>query len=215
MKNKIFTFIHGETVHIAPKQKVIKEQDYSVTVEAIEVLKKVKEDAEKYKIEVATECEKLKEQAQHEGFEEGFKKWVEHIAKLEAEIQKVREDVSKTVVPVALKAAKKIVAHELEASPDTVVDIVANCLKAVAQHKRVIIYVSKKDYEIVEKNKNRIKDLFENLESLSIRARNDVEPGGCVIETEGGIINAQLENQWMVLERAFESMKKQQEKTSK
>ena len=32
-----------------------------------------------------------------------------------------------------------------------------------------------------------------------------MEPGGCLIETEAGIINAQLENQWRSLEAAFKA----------
>lgn len=81
-------------------------------------------------------------------------------------------------------------------------------MKSVAQHKKVTIYVNKADLENMEAHRNQIKELFENLESLSIRPRDDVTTGGCVIETEAGIINAQLENQWVVLERAFTSLMK-------
>ena len=50
-----------------------------------------------------------------------------------------------------------------------------------------------------------MKSLIEHLESLSIMARPDIQQGGCVIETEAGIINAKLENQLMALEAAFRS----------
>jgi type III secretion protein L len=57
----------------------------------------------------------------------------------------------------------------------------------------------------LEKSKSKIKKMFEHLESLSLQERDDIEPGGCMIETEAGIINAQLENQWRALEAAFET----------
>jgi type III secretion protein L len=57
----------------------------------------------------------------------------------------------------------------------------------------------------LEQEKQEIKKIFEHLQSLSIQERDDVEPGGCIIETEAGIINAQLENQWRALESAFAS----------
>jgi type III secretion protein L len=60
----------------------------------------------------------------------------------------------------------------------------------------------------LEAAKSQIKKVFEHLESLSIQERSDIEPGGCMIETEAGIINAQLENQWRSLEIAFESFMK-------
>jgi type III secretion protein L len=81
-------------------------------------------------------------------------------------------------------------------------------LKPVTQHRKVIIYVNKVDLEELEASKPKIKNLFEHLENLSIQERSDIEPGGCIIETEAGIINAQLENQWRSLEIAFESFMK-------
>src|SRR5690606_15262613 len=113
------------------------------------------------------------------------------------------KDMQAVVVPIALKAAKKIVGKEIEASEKTVVDIIANSLKAVSQHKKIRIYVNPKEFDIIEENREKIKKIFENLEALSILPQDDVSPGGCIIETEGGIINAQLENQWMILENAF------------
>ena len=62
--------------------------------------------------------------------------------------------------------------------------------------------------DILEKHKPRLRDMFEHLESLSIRPRDDIEPGGCVIETEIGIINVEMEHRWRVLEKAFEALLK-------
>lgn len=214
MKKKFFSLIHGEEVHVAPETRVISGTEYSQALEAYQILEAVKKDAFKYRQEVAEEIEKLKEQAQKEGFEAGFKKWLEEIVKVEEEIIKVRKETEKAALPVALKAAKKIVGRELELSENAIVDIVSNSLKAVVTHKRITIYVNKKELEALEKNRNKIKDLFENLEILTLRERPDVEPGGCIIETEGGIINAQLENQWRILENAFDRMMQVKEKAA-
>lgn len=200
--------MHGGTITAAPQAKTIPAEEFSTLLSAQEVLDKVKEDAVLYRQDVVAEVEKIKEKAQQEGFEEGFKKWVEAIAEMEKEIARVHGEVEKMIVPIAIKAAKKIVNKELEQSEDTIVEIVAGNLKAVSQHKQVTIYVNKKDLQTIEAQKPRLKEIFEHLESLSIRERADVEPGGCIIETEGGIINAQLENRWRILENAFESLMK-------
>lgn len=213
MTKKFFSLIHGESVRVAPDTKILSGESISQLLDSKEILEHVKQDAEKFKIEVAKECEKLKVQAQQAGFEEGYKKWAEYLAQLEAEIVKVRQELEKMLVPVALKAAKKILGREIELSETAVVDIVANSLKAVSQHKKITIYVNKKDLDIMEKNRPRLKSLFESLEVLSIRERADIQQGGCVIETEGGIINAQLETQWNAIERAFISIKKPKEET--
>lgn len=212
MNKKFFSLIHGDSVHLAPKKKVIPQDAISELVEGHKIIEEVKKDAETYRLEVARECEKLKEQAQKEGFEAGFKEWVEHVAKLEEEILKVRQDLEKFLVPVTLKAAKKIVGREIELSEDTIVDIVSNSLKSVSQHKKITIYVNRKDLDPLEKHRPQLKQIFESLEVLSLRERADVAQGGCIIETEGGIINAQLENQWRVLENALEVILKKKTK---
>jgi len=209
VSKKFFSLIHGENVHIAPNTKVISGKEFSTLLDAQEVLREVKKDAEKYKVEIVSECETLKEQAQKEGFELGFTEWAEKIVELEMEIKQVRKDMERVIAPIAVKAAKKIVGREIEASESTILDIITNSLKAVAQHKKVTIYVNRKDLEIVEKKREQIKTVFENLEALSIRPKDDITEGGCIIETEGGIINAQLENQWLILEHAFQKLLRQ------
>lgn len=212
MSTKLFSLIYGTPNKLVSNKKIVPAEDVAVLLDAEELLQQVYEDAERYKLEVAQECEKIKEKAQQDGFEAGYQQWTDHIVKLEQEISKVRKDLEQVLLPVALKAAKKIVGREIELSENTIVDIVASSLKAVSQHKKITIYVNKKDLEPLEKNKGRLKDIFENLEVLSIRERSDVARGGCVIETEGGIINAQLENQWSALERAFAILMKTPQK---
>lgn len=207
-KKKLFTLIHGDQLHIAPQTKVIPADEFSTLLDAENVLKQVQKDAELYKKEVVQETEILKEKALWEGYEQGFQEWVGRISALEAEIGNVRKDIEKLIIPVALKAAKKIVSKELELSESAIVEIVAANLKAVSQHKQIVIYVNKKDLEAVEAQRPRLKQMFELLETLSIRERKDIEPGGCIIETEAGIINAQIENRWRILETAFAKMMK-------
>jgi type III secretion protein L len=211
VSKKFFSFIHGQTVTAAPGTKIIPKDAYSKILDAEAVIEEAKKDAEKFREEVAEECEKLKEQAKKEGFEKGFADWTNAIAALETEIIQVRKDMEKTVVPIALKAARKILGRELETS-SAIVDIVATSLKGVSQHKRITIWVNPKELDAIQAEKKKLQNVFENLEILSIRPRNDVAEGGCVIETEAGIINAQLENQWMVLENAFQKL---MEKASK
>jgi len=214
LSKKIFSLLHGDKIHVAPNTKMIPSETFSSLINAQEVLQRVKKDTKQYKMEAATEIEQLREEAKKEGFDEGFSEWIEKTAELEEEIHKVRKDIERVVIPLALKAAKKIVGRELEISELTIVDIITNSLRAVAQHKKVTIYVNKKDLDILEKQREQIKTLFENLEALSLRSREDIKTGGCIIETESGIINAQLENQWLVLENAFQKLLQKKKEAS-
>lgn len=117
--------------------------------------------------------------------------------------------MNKLILPLALKAAKKIVTKELETRPETIVDIVLHTLTPVLQSHKITIWVNKADKEILEKEKSRIREKLEQIESLSIHERDDISPGGCIIETEAGIINASIENQWRAIEAAFDKYLKQ------
>lgn len=206
MTEKFFSLIYGDAVRSAPGKKIIPADVVAKLLDAQGILEKIQEDVLRYKQEVATECEQLKEQAQKEGYEEGFKEWAEEIIKLQQQVEQVRAEYSRMLAPVTLKATQKIVGDAVASSPEVAYNIVSNALKPVLQHKRITIYVNKDDLASLEKNREKLKNLFENIEVLSIRESDDVTPGGCVIETEGGIINARLENQWAILERAFEKL---------
>lgn len=215
MSKKLFTLIHGDRIHAAPNKKIIPANEVATLQEATEVLDHIKKDAEQYRFQVAKEGEGVKEHAFKVGYEDGFKQWTEHLANFEKQLEALHKEMQQAIIPIALKAAKKIVGREIELSEDTIVDIVASNLKAVAQHKKITIYVNKKELDILEKNKPRLRELFENLESLSIRPRDDIAPDGCIIETEIGIINAQMEHRWRVLEKAFEALIKTSPETLK
>jgi type III secretion protein L len=201
-----FTLFDGKQIAIAPGTKKLPSEAFSMLLTCDELKKKTEEDTIAYKKQIVGECEQLKKKAFDEGFEAGYDQWTKMIGYLEKEIDNVHRELQKTVMPVALKAAKKIVGAELTLKQDAIIDIVMSTLKTVAQHKRIVIYVSKHDYEILEGAKSKLKSIFEQLESLSIRERDEIENGGCIIETEIGIINAQLQNRWRTLEAAFEAL---------
>jgi type III secretion protein L len=203
---KFFTLFDGKNVTVTPGVKKLSPEAFSTVMTCRELKEATVADTLAYKKQVVKEIEQQKKQASEEGFAAGYNEWLQMVGFLEKEISRVHTELEKTVMPVALKAAKKIVGAELQLKKDAIVDIVMSTLKTIAQHKRIIIYVSKSDYETLEGAKNKLKPMFEQLESLSIREKDDLEPGGCIIETEVGIINAQLQNRWKTLEAAFEHL---------
>lgn len=201
---KFFSLIYHGEIHPETEDKVIPAEDFSTLMEASQILKLAKEDIEQYKKNTAEECERLKEEAKQAGFDEGLKLFNEHLINFDKQLRLLRMDLQKQILPLALKAAKKIVGEQLDLNPETIVEIVIQTLAPVTQNTRFNIYVNKVDKEILEAHKPRIKNILEQVQSLTIQERSDVAPGGCIIETESGIINATIENQWRALESAFE-----------
>ena len=149
------------------------------------------------------ECEQLKVKANEDGFQEGLVKFNDHILFLDEQIKTLRHEMQKAMLPLVLKATKRIVGEQLELNPESVVNIVTESIKSVTQCKFVKLFVNKADLEILEQSKDGIKKYFESLESFTLEERPDVDIGSCIIETERGILNATLENQYRALERVF------------
>lgn len=202
---KFFSLISGKEVRVAPGKKKIPQEEFSLAQSAFELLKKVEEETEELKQKTVIEAEEEKKIGFEQGFQAGLESFNKHLHALDLELKELRTEIQKKMLPLTLSAARKIIGEELKLHPDRIVDIVLNSLKPVTQHKKIIIYVNKADLMALEQERPKIKTIFEHLQSLSIEERDDIEPGGCIIETEAGIINAQLENQWRALESAFES----------
>ncbi|MCH9630959.1 MAG: Yop proteins translocation protein L [Chlamydiia bacterium] len=204
----LFSLIYQGDVKKTSKSKVIRAEEFSKLLGIDELLEEAENDIEKLRLENEETCQKLQENAKATGHKEGLATFNSHIIYLDKKVKELQHELQKLVLPIALQAAKRIVGNQLETKPETVVDIVIQALKPVTQAHEVKILVSKEDKEILENEKDRIKNLFDQLRILSFEEREDISQGSCIIETEAGIINASLENQWRALEAAFDNFLK-------
>ncbi|NGX26436.1 MAG: Yop proteins translocation protein L [Chlamydiae bacterium] len=204
---KWFSLLYQGDLHPSSDEKVIAANDYSKLVKAIEVLETAREDAKKFLENTEKECEGLREKAKEKGFEEGLEKFNEQIFFLNEQLKTIRLNLQQMVLPIALKAVKRIVGKELETFPETIVDIVMQAIAPIAESHQVTIFVSKEDKKYLDAHRPKLKEILQQAEILTVQEKSDITPGGCIIKTEGGMINATLENQFKALERAFEKYK--------
>jgi type III secretion protein L len=207
--SRLFTLIESGKVHPASSKKVIKSEDFSTLLSASDLLEKARSDIDDAREKAESEARDLKKKGYDDGYQEGLTQLNEQILGLENEKKRLRHEMNQLILPLALKAAKKLVAGELKTHPETIVNIVLQAIAPVMQNHRITIYVNKADKEILEAEKPQLKEKLDQIESLVIRDRDDISPGGCMIETESGIINATIENQWRGIESAFDRYLKQ------
>ena len=199
----LFSLFNETQVKLSSGKKIIPKEEFADLMKAREVIEAAQVEATKYREAVTAECELLKEAAEEKGFEEGLSTLFSTIEEVNQHLAEVRHEMQNQILPLALKAARKIVADQLTLKPDIIVDIVMNTIKPVIHSFTIRILVNKADKPFLDAKKDQIKLLLERVEHLSIEERHDITPGGCIIETESGIINATLENQWRALEAAF------------
>lgn len=206
--SKYFSLIYSGEIRQGSEEKVIPSSDFCELLNAQGVLEQAKKDVEEYLENNKQECANILKQAEEAGFNKGLAEFNKQILHYEQKIKEMEHELQKMILPLALRAAKKIVGRELELKPETIVDIVRQTLKPVTQSHHIKIFVSKNDKEILEAHKKELKSILEHVQTFMIEEKGDITPGGCIIETEAGIINASLENQWRALESAFEAFMK-------
>ncbi len=203
---KLFTLLSQQSVELRPGQKILPEKAFATVVDSQELLEKVQLDAVEYRKKIALEGEKGREVAKQEGFENGLQTWAKEVFQLETEAEKLRGEYEGLIAKVAVKAAQTVIGKELEEKPEIFASIVSHTLRAVTQHKRIVIYCSRHDHEVLEKQKPKLKALFEQLEILAIQVKAELPQGGYIIETERGIINnSDIQKMWQTLESVFAS----------
>lgn len=203
---KLFSLIDRSDIEVRPDAKVIPKEAYCTYLDAKELLEKTESEIAAFKEKTQAEADALKQEANEEGHKEGLDKWTQAVAEIEKKVSSIKQEIESEIVSLVLECGKKIVGNELKTSKTTVVKIVKEALKPVSDHESITIYVSKDDFPTVEKHKASLKKQLEYSTSFSIQSRSDIEPGGCVIETEAGIINAQLDVLWKSLEIALKAL---------
>lgn len=203
-KAKLFSLYDNSSITLSPGSRHIPSDQLSKLLSAKQMVDSTKKATIEFKKKQVAETEQLKEKAASEGYAEGLERWTQEMSGIEDEIAKARKEFEQAILAAAMAAAKKFVGREIEQNPSTLVEIVTKSLKAVAQHKKIIIYCSKKDFELLDAARPDLKKLFEQLESLTVAVKEGID--GYIIETERGIINhGNLDELWNALEKAFGS----------
>lgn len=203
---KILTLISKKEVRLKPGSKRIPQNEFAKLLEAEQLLEEIQKEGIEHRASIVKEGEQLFEESKKKGFKEGLEQWAEQIKLLEEKKSQVRGEIEKVIAKIALITTKKIIGREIEQNPSTVVDIIAKNLKAVGNHKHVTIFVSKKDLDTFHENRERLKNIFEQVESFAIQSRDDINEGGAIIETEAGIIDARVESLWSTIENTFNDL---------
>lgn len=189
---------------LCKERKIIRKEEWQELLAFSELMERGQQELNELKKELQTAFEDEKKRGYEEGFQEGLNRFSEHFIHFDQRIKELRHEMQKSVLPIALKSAQKIVSEELKLHPERIVDIIQHTLKPVLTCQIIKIYVRKEDYDLIESKKHQIKHLFEHLESFGIEVKEGLEEGSCAIETERGMINSSIAIKLRALESAFE-----------
>lgn len=166
---------------------------------------------------VALQIAAAREEGRQEGFRDGFARGKEEgvdMAReparvLEKAMRRVSEErgtllakAERDVLDLAIAIATRIVRREVEVDRDLVTRVISDALRRASPLEEVVVRVNPADYARI-KSVPGLEGSLGDIRHLALVEDRRVSPGGCLIETASGAIDARVETQLEEIERAL------------
>lgn len=149
------------------------------------------------------EAERLRTQAAAEGRERGLAAVTELLAGARVQAARAQREAESELRALAVRIAERILGRELALRPEAVVDVAAEALRLSGEPREIVLRVHPDDLAAVERGKPRLLERCHSAHAATLRADESVGRGGCIVETELGVVDARLSTQLDALERAL------------
>jgi flagellar biosynthesis/type III secretory pathway protein FliH len=106
------------------------------------------------------------------------------------------------VLRVACDIARRIVGKSAEVRDEVVLEVVRNALTHMKDSHNMTIRVNPRDHEVLARRES---EWLESARAGGIKITEDarIKPGGCLVEGESGSVEAQIDRQIDVIEKAL------------
>lgn len=158
----------------------------------------------------------IKKEAYDKGYLEGIKsgkkeiepllsKLLNAMNELESLKNQVYQMAEKEAVDLSLAIARKIVGIEISVNKNVIIKTVKEALKKVEGHDNIQIKLNPSELQIIDENKCEFEESTSCLEKIIFTPEESINPGGCIVETNIGDIDARIEKQLKIVEDAFKA----------
>lgn len=205
--------VNPDTGFVEPhtrKAAIISSDKYEAKADAQAIRERAIQEAEQIRAEARAEVEDLKtrtyEEARARGYQDGKQTGAAELAAIVANASQRLQRIEAQAIPqlrdLAVTIARKILGRELEFTPEAVVDLVRTALADKARQRReIFLRVHPEDMQFLREHKAELIEVLSRAKEIGLREDPDVARHGVIIETDAGIIDAQLETQLAVFER--------------
>ncbi len=193
-------FPNGESAP-GPGVDVIRANEYAVMVESSEIIEAARKKSAEILAQALTDAEELRELARREGLEEGKAEVADQLFNAVTASVEQMGKMESGLVDVVVQSIRAILGEFDE--HDLVVRVVGQAIRLVRDEKRVTLRVSLADADTVRNQLEDILARYPGIGRVDVRPDASVAPGGCVMETEMGVIDATLDRQLAIIRDTF------------
>lgn len=164
---------------------------------------KIREHAQKILSEVEAVREKARKEGLATGEAKGLSQVTEKLVRLEAMREKFYRESENEIIKLVMAMAEKVIGKIVEDRPDVIKDVVRQALER-SLGDRITVRVNPEDYKTIVSQNLEFKDVLDRTKRLHFKEDETVSKGGCIVETEVGTIDAQIETQMEAIRKALE-----------
>jgi len=156
----------------------------------------------------------IKDSAAKDGYKAGLDQAKEDIQQIKIAIeqflkakQEVFEYIAPDILEISVDIARKIVKKEIEQDPQILLETILDVLKTIAKDEsRINIKVNPTQLNSTKENMPTIIDSLGLDARINIHADATIDVGGCIVETNNGIVDATINTQLEIIKEAFKGM---------
>lgn len=171
-------------------------------MEAGRIVEEAASEAASIRLDAVNEASDIRQAAYLQGREAALLEFSTHLLSAREVRDTAFAEAERDLLRLAIKIAEKIIGREIERDSSTLPDIVSNALRHTRQNEMLTVRIHPGDMPLVETQRERLNQM-NRARFLDFVPDPRVTPGGCIIESESGTVDAQLTTQLQVLERAL------------
>jgi len=161
-------------------------------------------------VDLDLEAEIARRKGLAEGISTAEQAYREKLARLDAlaaslavERQEFFDRIEPELVRLSIVIAEKVIGRELEVAPETVLDIVRSAMKRLRERETLRLSVNPRDLDTVKNARDDLISAVDGVRKLEVVEDRRVDPGGCVIESPSGTLDARIRTQIDEVSRAL------------
>lgn len=185
------------------QRALVDEYAFEVRQEGERLLAEARADAERELAAAREDAERIRRKAEAEGRERGLGAVTELLVGARAVAARARAHAEAELRVLAVRIAEKILGRELALDPGAVVDVAAAAMRHAGEPRELVVRCAPEDLDALERGKPRLVERCRAAQLVRFVGDERVARGGCVIETELGVVDARLSTQLEAIERAL------------
>lgn len=115
------------------------------------------------------------------------------------------------IMNLIYQIAEKLAYDHIEQKPEVVLEVIRRAINTAQAEEEVTVLVAPEQVEFLANYKNSENEKYEFLENITLQASDQIQPGGCIVETNYGAIDARTEERfkkvWAELSSAIPRVK--------